>query len=78
MAKLNLQNKHRAPAAPRGVVQGPPLPGVQYRTGPRSPAPGRFSDAADGKGGQWQKVIGHADDKQPADGTAVLDTSRPR
>jgi hypothetical protein len=28
--------------------------------------------AADGKGGRWQKVIGHADDKQESDGTAVL------
>src|SRR6516225_7763996 len=28
--------------------------------------------AADGKGGRWQKVIAHADDKQPSDGTAVL------
>jgi hypothetical protein len=28
--------------------------------------------ASDGKGGQWQKVFAHADDKQPADGTSVL------
>jgi integrase len=28
--------------------------------------------ASDGKGGQWQKAFAHADDKQPADGTAVL------
>src|SRR5262249_20261961 len=28
--------------------------------------------AADGKGGRWQKVIGHADDRQASDGTAVL------
>jgi hypothetical protein len=28
--------------------------------------------AADGKGGRWQKVIAHADDKQASDGTVVL------
>jgi hypothetical protein len=28
--------------------------------------------AADGKGGRWQKVIAHADDRQASDGTAVL------
>src|SRR5262249_16960726 len=28
--------------------------------------------AADGKGGRWQKVIAHADDKAASDGTAVL------
>lgn len=75
MAKLNLQTPtSRARIKPRGKpYQIRLIPGVHL--GYRAAQSGTGSwvvIAANGEGGQWQKVIGHADDKQPADGTAVL------
>jgi hypothetical protein len=75
MAKLNLQTPTaRARLAPRGKpYKVRLLPGVHlgYRAA-QSGTGAWVVIAADGKGAQWQKVIGHADDKQASDGTAVL------
>jgi integrase len=75
MAKINLQTPTaRARLAPRGKpYKVRLLPGVHvgYRAA-QSGTGAWIVIAANGEGGQWQKVIGHADDKQPADGTAVL------
>jgi len=64
----------RARLAPRGKPYAARLiPGVWlgYRAA-QSGTGAWVVIAADGKGGRWQKVIGHADDKQASDGTAVL------
>jgi integrase len=75
MSKINLQTpKSRARCKPRGKpYKVTLLPGVHlgYRAA-QSGTGAWVVIASDGKGGQWQKVIGHADDKQPADGQAVL------
>jgi integrase len=75
MTKLNLQTlTARSRLAPRGKPYAVRLiPGVHlgYRAA-ESGTGAWVVIAANGKGGQWQKVLAHADDKQPADGTAVL------
>src|SRR5215471_2188404 len=75
MAKLNLQTPTaRTRLTPRGKPYAVRLiPGVWlgYRAA-QSGTGTWITIAADGKGGRWQKVIGHADDKLPSDGTAVL------
>jgi integrase len=75
MAKINLQTPtSRARLAPQGKpYKVRLLPGVHlgYRAA-QSGTGTWLAIASDGTGGQWQKVFGHADDKQPADGTAVL------
>jgi hypothetical protein len=75
MAKINLQTPtSRARLTPRGKpYESRLLPGVHlgYRAA-QSGTGSWVAIAADGKGGRWQKVIGHADDKQPCDGVAVL------
>ena len=76
MAKLNLQTPtSRGRLAPRDKPYAIRLiPGVWL--GFRAAVSGTGAwlvIAADGKGGRWQKVFGHADDKQPADGIAVFD-----
>jgi len=64
MAKINLQTQtSRARLAPRGrPYQGRLIPGVHlgYRAA-QSGTGAWVVIAADGKGAQWQKVIGHAD-----------------
>src|SRR6516165_6502922 len=76
MAKLNLQTPtSRGRLAPRDKPYAIRLiPGVWlgYRAA-RSGTGAWLVIAADGKGGRWQKVFGHADDKQPTDGVAVFD-----
>jgi len=75
MAKLNLQTPtSRARLAPRGKpYKHRLLPGVHLAYRAAQSATGAWLViASDGKGGQWQKVFGHADDKQAADGQAVL------
>jgi len=76
MAKINLQTPTaRARLAPRGKpYKVRLLPGVHlgYRAA-QSGTGAWLVIASDGKGGQWQKVFAHADDKQAADGSAVLD-----
>jgi hypothetical protein len=75
MAKINLQTAtSRGRLEPRGrAYKHRLLPGVHlgYRAA-QSGTGAWLVIASDGKGGQWQKVFGHADDKQPADGSAVL------
>jgi hypothetical protein len=75
MAKLNLQTPtSRGRLAPRGKpYKVTLLPGVHlaYRAA-QSGTGAWIVIASDGKGGQWQKRIAHADDRQPADGSAVL------
>jgi hypothetical protein len=75
MAKLNLQTPtSRARLKPRGKpYKTALLPGVHlgYRAA-QSGTGAWLVIASDGKGGQWQKRIGHADDKQSSDGTAIL------
>jgi hypothetical protein len=75
MAKINLQTPTaRARLAPRGKPYKTRLiPGVHlgYRAA-QSGTGAWLVIASDGKGGQWQRVIAHADDKQTADGSAVL------
>ena len=75
MAKIDLQTPTaRARLAPRGKPYATRLiPGVWvgYRAA-QSGTGAWVVIAANGKGGRWQKVIGHADDKQASDGTAVL------
>src|SRR5262245_37356188 len=76
MPKLNLRTPtSRARLTPQGTPYAITLlPGVHL--GYRAAESGTGSwivIAADGKGGRWQKVFAHADDKQEADGTAVLD-----
>jgi hypothetical protein len=75
MAKIDLQTPTgRARCKPRGKpYKVRLLPGVHlgYRAA-QSGTGAWLAIASDGKGGQWQKRIAHADDKQPADGTAVL------
>jgi site-specific recombinase XerD len=75
MVKINLQTPtSRARLAPRGKpYKVRLLPGVHlaYRAA-QSGTGAWLVIASDGKGGQWQKVFAHADDKQPADGSAVL------
>jgi hypothetical protein len=75
MAKLNLQTPTaRARLVPRGKPYAVRLiPGVHlgYRAA-QSGTGAWVVIAANGKGGRWQKAIGHADDKQASDGTAVL------
>jgi hypothetical protein len=75
MAKINLQTPT---SRARLVARGKPyavrlIPGVWlgYRAA-QSGTGTWITIAADGKGGRWQKVIAHADDKQASDGTAVL------
>jgi integrase len=74
--KINLQTPtSRARLAPRGKPYKVRLiPGVHlaYRAA-QSGTGSWLVIASDGKGGQWQKVFGHADDKQPSDGVTVLD-----
>src|SRR5215472_1936796 len=75
MAKLNLQTPTaRARLTPRGKPYATRLiPGVWLAYRAAQSGTGTWVViAADGKGGRWQKVIGHADDKQASDGTAVL------
>jgi hypothetical protein len=76
MAKINLQTPtSRARLSPRGKPYlGRLIPGVHlgYRAA-QSGTGAWLVIASDGKGGQWQKRIGHADDKQPSDGSTVLD-----
>ena len=76
MAKINLQTPTaRARLAPRGKpYKIALLPGVHlgYRAA-QSGTGAWLVIASDGKGGQWQKRIAHADDRQAADGSAVLD-----
>jgi hypothetical protein len=75
MAKLNLQTPtSRGRLAPRGKPYKVRLiPGVHlgYRAA-QSGTGAWVVIASDGKGGQWHRKIGHADDKQPPDGQAVL------
>jgi integrase len=75
MAKINLQTpKSRARLTPRGKpYKVTLLPGVHiaYRAA-QSGTGSWVVIAANGEGGQWQKVIGHADDRQSSDGVAVL------
>ena len=75
MAKLNLQTPTaRTRLAPRGKPYAVRLiPGVWlgYRAA-QSGTGAWVVIAANGKGGRWTKGIGHADDKQASDGTAVL------
>jgi site-specific recombinase XerD len=75
MAKINLQTPTaRGRLTPRGKpYKVTLLPGVHlgYRAA-QSGTGAWLVIASDGKGGQWQKVFAHADDKQPADGSAVL------
>jgi hypothetical protein len=75
VTKLNLQTPtSRARLTPRGkAYEVRLLPGVHlgYRAA-QSGTGAWLVIAADGKGGRWQKRIAHADDKQPADGQAVL------
>jgi integrase len=75
MVKINLQTPtSRARLAPRGKpYKVRLLPGVHlaYRAA-QSGTGAWLVIASDGKGGQWQKVFGHADDRQSADGSAVL------
>jgi len=76
MAKLNLQTPTaRARLAPRGKPYATRLiPGVWIGYRAAESGTGTWVViAADGKGGRWQKVIAHADDRQASDGTAVLD-----
>lgn len=76
MARINLQTPTaRARLAPRGKpYKVRLLPGVHlaYRAA-QSGTGAWLVIASDGKGGQWQKVFAHADDKQAADGSTVLD-----
>jgi len=76
MTKLNLQTPtSRGRLAPRDKPYAIRLiPGVWlgYRAA-QSGTGAWLVIAADGKGGRWQKAFGHADDRQPADGIAVLD-----
>jgi integrase len=75
MAKITLQTPTaRARLTPRGKPYLARLiPGVHlgYRAA-QSGTGAWLVIASDGKGGQWQKVFAHADDRQPADGSAVL------
>ena len=75
MAKTNLQTPtSRARLTPRGrpyAVRLIPGVWVAYRAA-QSGTGTWVVIAADGKGGRWQRVIGHADDRQASDGTAVL------
>jgi integrase len=75
MAKINLQTPTaRSRLAPQGKPYATRLiPGVWlgYRAA-QSGTGAWVVIAANGEGGRWQKVIGHADDKQPSDGAAVL------
>jgi integrase len=72
---VNLQTPtSRAKLAPQGKpYKVRLLPGVflGYRAA-RSGIGAWVVIASDGKGGQWTKAFGHADDKQKADGDAVL------
>jgi hypothetical protein len=64
----------RARLAPRGKPYATRLiPGVWlgYRAA-QSGTGAWVVIAADGKGGRWQRVLAHADDKQASDGSAVL------
>jgi integrase len=76
MAKINLQTPtSRARLAPSGrPYKHRLIPGVHlaYRAA-QSGTGAWLVIASDGKGGQWQKVFAHADDKQPSDGVTVLD-----
>jgi hypothetical protein len=75
VAKLNLQTlTSRARLLPRGKPYAVRLiPGVWLGYRAAQSGTGTWVViAADGKGGRWQKVIAHADDKQPSDGTTVL------
>src|SRR5690349_3428435 len=75
MAKISLQTPTaRARLAPQGKPYATRLiPGVWlgYRAA-QSGTGAWVLIAANGKGGRWQKVIGHADDKQSSDGSAIL------
>jgi integrase len=75
VAKLNLQTPtSRARLAPRGKpYKIALLPGVHlgYRRA-QSGTGAWVVIAANGKGGYWTDAFAHADDKQPADGQAVL------
>ena len=76
MAKINLQTPtSRARLTPRGKpYKIALLPGVWlgYRAA-QSGVGGWIVIAANGKGGYWTDRFAHADDKQKADGQAVLD-----
>jgi integrase len=75
VAKLNLQTPtSRARLAPRGKpYKVALLPGVHlgYRAA-QSGTGAWVVIASNGKGGYWTDAFAHADDKQPADGQAVL------
>jgi integrase len=75
MVKINLQTPtSRARLAPRGKPYEVRLiPGVHlgYRASTRGTG-AWVVIAADGKGGRWTDAFAHADDKQEADGVAVL------
>jgi integrase len=75
MAKISLQTPtSRARLTPRGKPYKTRLiPGcwLAYRAA-QSGTGAWLVIASDGKGGQWQKAFAHADDKQKADGVAVL------
>src|SRR5262245_53045131 len=75
MAKIDLKTKtSRARLAPRGKPYTVTLlPGVHlgYRAA-QSGTGAWIVIAANGKGGRWSDRFAHADDKQEADGTAVL------
>jgi hypothetical protein len=75
MAKLNLQTPTaRGRLAPRGKpYKVRLLPGVHLGYRAAQSGTGRWIViAANGEGGYWTDAFAHADDKQPADGTAVL------
>jgi hypothetical protein len=75
MAKINLQTPT---SRARLVARGKPyatrlIPGVWLGYRAAQSGTGTWVViAADGKGGRWQRVLAHADDKQASDGTAVL------
>jgi hypothetical protein len=75
MAKLNLQTPTaRARLAPRGKpYKVRLLPGVHLGYRAAESGTGRWVViASNGKGGYWTDAFAHADDKQAADGSAVL------
>jgi hypothetical protein len=76
MTKISLQTpKSRARLAPRGKpYEIRLLPGVHLGYRASETGTGAWvAIAADGKGGRWTKRFAAADDKQPPDGTAILD-----
>src|SRR5262245_18820097 len=75
MAKIDLKTKtSRARLAPRGKPYTVTLlPGVHLGYRAAQSGTGAWIVIADnGKGGRWSDRFAHADDKQEADGTAIL------